>query len=175
MATFRKIIEGIILFVVAVIALFVLLSFLKVGGLRLYAVRSGSMEPNIRKGSVVFTMPAASYLVGDIITYQISNGSDYITHRVTKVSSDDKGVFYKTKGDANSSEDFSNITADRVIGKVSLKIRYVGYFVQYVKTLPGLVILIIIPATIIIYEETRKIKKEAKTMLANRRAKKERE
>lgn len=169
---FRKIIEGIVLFAVAIIALLVLLSFLKVGGLRMYAVKSGSMEPQIKKGSVVFTQPAEEYKVGDIITFQISNGTDFVTHRVSEVGKDADKVYYKTKGDANSSEDFAKVTEDKVVGKVTLNINYVGYFIQYVKTLPGLVILIIIPATVIIYEEFKKIKKEAKEIIKKRRAKK---
>lgn len=138
----------------------------------MYAVKSGSMEPQIKKGSVVFTQPAQEYKVGDVITYQISNGSDYVTHRLVEVSKDADKVYYKTKGDANSSEDFAKVAQDKVVGKVTLHVNYVGYFVQYVKTLPGLVILIIIPATVIIYEEARKIKKEAKAVLEKRRAKK---
>lgn len=168
----RKIIEGIILFAVAIIALLVLLSFLKVGGLRMYAVKSGSMEPKIKKGSIVFTQPAHDYVVGDTITFQISNGTDFVTHRVTEVGQETDKIYYKTKGDANSSADFAKVAQDKVVGKVTLNVNYVGYFVQYVKTLPGLVILIIIPATVIIYEEARKIKKEAKAVLERRRAKK---
>jgi len=169
---FRKIIEGIILFAVAVIALVVLLSFLNVGGLRMFAVKSGSMEPQIKKGSVVFTQPAQDYVVDDIITFQISNATDFVTHRITEVGQDNDKVYYKTKGDANSSEDFTKVTEDKVVGKVTLNVNYVGYFVQYVKTLPGLVILIIIPATIIIYEEVKKIRKEAKEILKKRKSKK---
>lgn len=138
----------------------------------MYAVKSGSMAPQIKKGSVVFTQPAENYKIGDVITFQISNGTDFVTHRVTEVGKDEDKVYYKTKGDANSSEDFTKVAPDKVVGKVTLNINYVGYFVQYVKTLPGLVILIIIPATVIIYEEFKKIKKEAKVVLEKRRAKK---
>ena len=141
----------------------------------MYAVKTGSMTPEIKIGSVVFTTPANSYGVGDIITYSISGGKDNITHRIVEVGGEGDNSYYVTKGDANNTADIDKVLASQVVGKVNYRVPYLGYFLQYVKTLPGLVIIIIIPATIIVYEETRKIKKEAKTILANRRAKKVKE
>ena len=156
---------------IEIIAVVVLFSFLEVGGLKMFAVKSGSMEPEVGKGSIVFTKPASEYMVGDIITYQISNGSDYVTHRISGIEEDESKMYYRTKGDANSSEDFAAVSDDRIVGKLLFKVPYVGFFVQYTKTLPGLMLLIIIPATIIIYEEVKKIRIEAKEIIKKRKMK----
>ena len=47
-----------------------------------------------------------------------------------------------------------------MIGKVISKIPYIGYPISFTRTLPGVIILIVIPATIIIYEEVGNIRKE---------------
>ena len=69
-------------------------------GIRPYVVYSGSMEPEIPTGAVVFTKEGEfSPKKGDIITFH--NGDTVVTHRVVKKEKD----IFITKGDANKTED----------------------------------------------------------------------
>ena len=47
-----------------------------------------------------------------------------------------------------------------IIGKKIAAVPYLGFPISYAKTTPGLILLVIIPAVIIIYDEMQKIKKE---------------
>lgn len=144
---------------------------------KLLSVMSGSMRPTLDVGELVVVKPVANYKVGDIITFKdpsvVSDKKAVITHRIHEIIQSSDSISYKTKGDANNAPDADLIKKDDVIGKFIFGIRYVGYLIVYVKTLPGLIIIIVIPATIIIYEEVKKIKKEAGEIRKRRKQKKD--
>ena len=82
-------------------------------GIRPYVVYSGSMEPEIPTGAVVFTKEGEfSPKKGDIITFH--NGDTVVTHRVVKKEKD----IFITKGDANKTEDPVPAEASQIIGRV---------------------------------------------------------
>lgn len=146
-----------------------------------FVVLSGSMEPAIETGSLIIITPQKNYRAGDIITFKkdpkastkITNSM--VTHRVyEKVKYSGKDEFYITKGDANNSPDNEPVYFNQIIGKVALNLPYLGYPVGFGKTLTGYILLIIVPATIIIYSEILKLKNEF-SILFERRNKKETE
>jgi len=55
------------------------------------------------------------------------------------------------------------------VGKVELSIPFVGYPIAFAKTLPGLIVLIIVPGTIIVYNELLNIKKEIIELLKKKK------
>jgi len=148
-----------------VASIFVIFSRVAIpGGYRIFSVSSGSMEPKIKTGSIVFDKAEKSgYKADDIITYKISV-KDTVTHRVVDIIKQNDYNYYKVKGDANDAPDQELVPDGNVIGKVLFSIPYLGYLVMFIKSLPGLIIFIVIPATIIIYEEMGKIKKELKKL-----------
>lgn len=93
-----------------------------------FTIISGSMEPTIKTGSIIFVEKNAEFQTGDIVTYTISNS--FITHRISKQVDPDK---YIMKGDANISDDPSAIYKPQIIGKVVLIIPYLGYILIYLK------------------------------------------
>jgi len=136
--------------------------------LKAYAILSGSMEPKLPLGSVVAVRPALQYSVGDIITFfPAPNNKIPVTHRVTKVygTSTQNNLLYETKGDKNNAVDTGSIKQGQIIGKVFFYVPYIGYAVQAAKTKKGFIFLIIVPSTIIIYEELRTLKKELANLL----------
>ena len=155
-----KIITYIIYVIVILFAITAILSRFSIGGIKLFTVQSGSMEPTIKAGSMAFVKSEKNYNVNDIITYQErTNPKETITHRIVK--KENTGVDrYTTQGDANGSADSNIVLFPQIIGKVIFAIPYFGYPVAFVRTLPGLIILIIVPAIIIIYDEISNIKKE---------------
>lgn len=139
---------------------------------KILAVTSGSMEPAIGVGSLAIIKPASDYKINDIITYTKPNASsdkETTTHRVVEISENAGSIFYKTKGDANDTADSTLVNADQIVGKYYFSIALLGYLIKYLKSLPGLILIIIIPATIIIYEEARKIGKEMKEIKAKKK------
>lgn len=131
--------------------------------IRVFSVLSGSMEPVIHTGSVVIVQPQEEYKEGDIVTFRSpKDPKQTFTHRIIKVSQDKdiKTITYTTKGDANEEEDRDQTSARRAIGKVIFTIPYAGYAVNFAQTQTGLIVLIVIPATIIVYSELLNIKTE---------------
>lgn len=165
----KQIIVSIFTSIIVVVGSLLTLSLFKIGGLQIYSVHSGSMEPEINVGSVVFSLEKDSYEVEDVIVFESKSPEKRTTHRIFRLipagefdendvkSSQDR---YITKGDANEAPDIDAISKDKVLGRVVYNIPYIGYIIGFARTVPGLIILIIIPATIIIYEEIGSIKKE---------------
>lgn len=147
------------------IGVFVVVSILPIkNNYKFLVVTSGSMEPTIKTGSIVFVQPAKEYIIDDIVTFKAlpdQSDSTSTTHRITKIDTDEDNVkTFTTKGDANKSTDISPVYENQIVGKYRFSVLYIGYVLAYIKTLPGLVLIIIIPATIIIYKEIENIKKE---------------
>ena len=86
-------------------------------GYEIYNVVSGSMEPEIPVGSVIYVKAAAPEEVreGDVIAFW-SNGS-VVAHRVVK-NKMVEGSFV-TKGDANAREDMNEADYEALIGRVA--------------------------------------------------------
>jgi len=158
---FWKTITYIIYGLVIIFAFLAISAKFSIGGIKLLVVKSGSMEPTIRTGSLVVDRTAKEYKESDIITFRSTNDpSNTTTHRIVGIEKQDNSVEFITKGDANDSNDPLKLNPDLIIGKVVFKIPYLGYIVAFARTMPGLIILVIIPATIIIYDEINNIKKE---------------
>jgi signal peptidase len=120
-----------------------------------FSVLSPSMEPTIPVGGVVAIKPTDPYTlkVGDIICFNLSDYQPPVTHRIINVTSEG----FITKGDANDDIDPWIVKKENVIGKVVFTIPYLGYIGSFVQTPIGFTLLIIIPATLIIIDETQNI------------------
>lgn len=168
----NKIIVSLIIFIALVMGVSI---FNFPGGFKLYTVQSGSMEPAIKTGSVVITQPTNEYKKGEIITYKSENERNNpkpqvtTTHRIVKAEKNEEGITYTTKGDANSSTDGNSLDKDLILGKVIFTLPLIGYLVAFSRTQVGLITLIVIPSTIIVYNEFLNIKKETKKLMEKRR------
>lgn len=125
-------------------------------GYRSYLVQSGSMEPNIQIGDVVITHKQPVYYVGDAVTFNSSETNRVVTHRIAEVKEEPWGQFI-TKGDANREEDEAQISVNDIIGKVILVIPKLGWLINFSQSVPGLIILILIPAGGLIFDEIIKM------------------
>ena len=155
------------------IALIVTSSALNIsGGYKLLVVQSGSMRPSIPVGSLVFTKPERTYQINDVITfYEQGEEKNMVTHRISGIEPLEDGELFITKGDANDATDNKKVDKGAVVGKVIWALPGVGYAVSFAKTTPGLILLIIIPATLIVYSEAMVIKKEFKMLLTKKNKK----
>ena len=121
-------------------------------GWRVDAVSSGSMEPELKVGSLVVVRPVdpETIAAGDIITFSVEGvEKTVVTHRVTSVEKNFPLVF-RTQGDANLNPDPFVIPARNVVGKVILNIPLLGYVTRYVKTFVGFILTVLVPGTVIV-------------------------
>lgn len=92
-----------------------------------YVTLSGSMEPIIQTGSIAFiNQNDTDVAVGDVVTFRMENG-DLVTHRLVDV---DENGLYTTKGDANDTEDFAQVSQDQIVGTYAFSIPKLGYVMQ---------------------------------------------
>lgn len=179
---FKKILNGLYWLILIVLLIIAGTTALSAFGLpqefKLFVVQSGSMEPTIKTGSLVIVHPESVYQKGDIVTFKTTSEADIknpnllITHRIVDIQKTDQGIFFTTKGDANNTADMDVRPAGNVLGKVTYTIPYLGYPVGFAKTQNGFILLIVIPATLIIYSELVAIKNEAAKLLRERRERK---
>jgi len=98
------------------------------GYFKYYAVvvASESMKPSLNKGDlVVIDQKSHNLDKNDIIAYR--KGSKIIIHRINKIEKNGDDINYYTKGDNNKKNDDLIVKADMILGKVKLRLPYVGY------------------------------------------------
>lgn len=130
------------------------------GGIRSFIVLTGSMEPTISVGTIVFTHPFEIYKLNDVIAFKKENKT--VTHRIVDLESKNGFIFYRTMGDANNVSDSELITRSSVLGNVFFAIPYLGRVVFFIKTVPGYLSLIVLPAILYIIFELLNINNEMK-------------
>ena len=133
----KKICNTISTVLISFVLIITVLTFgVKAVGIDVFVVLSGSMEPKIHTGALVYVKESDEFKVGDIITYQVSDSMS-ATHRIVDVIEDENGLSFKTKGDANDHEDSSLVREDEVIGTVMFSIPFLGYLMNYVQSASG--------------------------------------
>ena len=109
---------------ILVIAVTIPIAVPRLIGYESYYIETGSMEPTLPVGSVVYAEPVdpRSVEADDIIVYY-SHGTP-VTHRVVI-----NQYFYEefvTKGDANEKEDINPVSYSDLIGRVKYHIPHIG-------------------------------------------------
>lgn len=161
---------------VAIVVIFaVLLVGVRVSGIQVYSVISGSMEPEYPVGSLIYVKKVApeEVKVGDVITFTLSNEMP-ATHRVIAIDQE-KQCFY-TRGDANYDEEHFRQTGEKIytddppvsfrnlIGRPVFKIPLLGYAAHYIQHPPGMYVAIGVGAVLLVLvfvPDLQKKKKEA--------------
>lgn len=132
------------------VSLVVLLALLLVGarvfGLQVFTVLSGSMEPTYHTGSLIYVKKVDPYTIqsGQVITFMLDEDT-IATHRVVAVVPDEEDasvIRFRTKGDANESEDGGLVHYKNVIGTPVFTIPYLGYVASYIQHPPGMYVAI---------------------------------
>lgn len=131
---------------ITILTILIILSLVLVGppllGYKTYAVLSGSMEPVLKVGGLVYIKPVPSEEItkGDVITYTMAgNSGSLVTHRVVDIDLENQDFI--TKGDANKVED-GPIAFNRLIGKKVFHLPYLGYMIVHLKTKEGILLIV---------------------------------
>ena len=116
------------LLLIAVIATSIPLAVPSIMGYEIYNVTSGSMEPTLPVGSVIYVeyIKPESIKEGDIIAFH--SGGSVITHRAVENHIFEGKI--STKGDANAMVDVSDVPYDDVIGVVKYHFPYLGNYLM---------------------------------------------
>lgn len=127
--------------VVLVVLLAIALVGVRLGGIQVFTVLSGSMEPTYHVGSIIYVKDVdyRELKSGDVITFLL-NEEMIATHRIVEVVPDEKDpetIRYRTKGDANNAVDGGLVHYKNVIGSPVFTIPKLGYFAAFIQKPPG--------------------------------------
>ena len=128
-------------------------------GFRSLTVLSGSMEPAIGTGDVVFGKQTSARAArpGEVITFQEPGETRLITHRLVSVRPGKTKLHMVTKGDANRVVERWSIRPDGRIGKIVFHFPKLGYALAEVRSPFGRLSLLLIPAVLLAIYELRLI------------------
>ena len=144
-------------------------------GFSFHSIISGSMEPALKTGSVIGLKAAnaADIVVDDIICFETDDKSAPVCHRVVEEVLKDGVVYFRTKGDAVEERDDWLVRPENILGKVVFHLPGMGYFSAFLKTLPGFIVFIALPALVIMLIELKDymVPKRARVRRAEERRK----
>lgn len=146
----------------AVLCIAILLAGLRLFGFEIYTVLSGSMEPDIHTGSLVYVkeVEAHALKVGDTITFMAGNNETIVTHRIHSIdNSDGQFRFYTyginnydrdengnailgANGEKQYTMDANPVHERNVLGEAKFTVPYLGYLANYISNPPGMYVAI---------------------------------
>lgn len=139
-------------------------------------VISGSMEPRIAVGDIIFADPMGqselkqTVMLKNVLLAEDPNKSGkLVTHRVVEILHD--GEAFITKGDANVSNDSTPVPVKNVLGIEKLRVPYIGIPVFALQSgnlvIPGLFVISLIASQLLVRKQWR-IEAEAKKETINK-------
>jgi signal peptidase len=137
-----------VILLVAVVALTLIAPYF---GWRVDTVRSGSMDPELKVGSVVITRPvqAEEISVGDVITFRSPTSGEITSHRVSAI---EDGPSFRTEAVSTEDADPFVTPAQGVVGRICFELPFAGYVVQRLVTPVGILLLFIFGFSIVVSE-----------------------
>lgn len=152
MKRFLKIFSSVLVSLVFVLAF--LIAGVRIFGLQVYTILSPSMEPHYPTGALIYVRSAdpADLEVGDVITFMISK-EICATHRIIEILPDENNPdlrCFRTKGDANLTEDTGIVLEANILGKPVFTISYLGYVASFIQNPPGMYLSIAIGLILVI-------------------------
>lgn len=123
----RKVLEMIFLSIVLIFILAYAILVFKVTDYSILAIASDSMKDYINKGdTVIYEMIDISKVKeNDVIVFV--QDEMIIIHRVASIKEENGEIVISTKGDNNDNVDAFPITKDNFIGRMSVRIRFIGW------------------------------------------------
>lgn len=128
------------------------IAFVVLPGVGGYSVLSGSMEPVIQTGSVVYVYESGDYTEGDIITF-VEQG-ETVTHRI--VNETPEG--FVTKGETQEADSW-RIQPEQIRGEYLVSIPLYGYLLRPLSR-PGMALWGAIAGTVLLFVAGRELLRE---------------
>jgi signal peptidase len=123
----------------------------RLAGYQTFTILSGSMEPTIATGDLVFDdrISVEDARVGDVITFREPGTSRLITHRLMHKRVAGRVTHMRTQGDANNAPERWNIPADGQVGRVAFRVPKAGYASAYLSERDTRLMLVVVPALLL--------------------------
>ena len=125
-----------------------------VGGYLPLIVLTDSMYPEIESGDLIIchTEDAENIKDGDIVAFfdPAGNGSSIVTHRVLEVTEQDGDLAFRTKGDANNTEDKMLVPAENLVGVYQSRIPGAGNIAMFMQSTTGLIVCVVLPIILLV-------------------------
>lgn len=125
-----------------------------VGGRFPLIVLTDSMYPQIESGDLIFchTAQAEEIQVGDVIAFfdPAGSGTTVVTHRVVELVYEDQSLFFRTKGDANNTEDRVLVPAENLVGIYRSRIPGAGNVALFMQSTTGLIVCVVLPIVLLV-------------------------
>lgn len=124
-------------------------------GAQAYVVQSDSMTPEFAAGDVIFSKEVnpEELVAGDIITFISRDSASYgqtITHCIREVTTHNGELAFITYGIATGVDDGTPAAASDVLGRYTFRIAGLGSFFEFLKSVPGYIVCILLPFLVII-------------------------
>lgn len=124
-------------------------------GVQAYVVQSDSMTPEFAAGDVIFSeeVNPEELVAGDIITFISRDSASYgqtITHCIREVTTHNGELAFITYGIATGVDDGTPAAASDVLGRYTFRIAGLGSFFEFLKSVPGYIVCILLPFLVII-------------------------
>lgn len=115
----------------------------------------GDNDDSFNGGDLIFikTVQAEDVKEGDVISFfdPQGNGSSVTSHRVVEVVNEDGEISFRTKGDANNTEDNALVPAEKLVGTYTgFRISGAGNVAMFMQTPWGLIICVVVPIVLLI-------------------------
>jgi len=125
-----------------------------IGGYAPLIVLTDSMYPGIKSGDLIIvrSIDAEDVKEGDVISFfdPDGNGMSVVTHRVVEVLHENGRTAFRTKGDANNTEDESAVPAENLVGIYRSRIGGAGNAAMFLQSTPGLIVCIAVPLVLLV-------------------------
>lgn len=126
-----------------------------IGGVFPMIILTDSMVPEFSSGDLILckTTDPEKVQEGDIICFYDpeGNGTTTVTHRVTKVTTNEEGnLAWETKGDANNTEDSQLVPAEKLVGVYQMHLKSLGSVAMFMQTTQGLILCVICPIILLV-------------------------
>ncbi len=115
-------------------------------GYEVYTVMSGSMEPTLHTGSLIYVkqVDPATLKKDDIITFIADEDKTVVTHRIYDIENEKGNLMFRTKGDANDIPDGKATHYKNVLGVPAFQIPLIGYLAFFIQRPPGIYIALVV-------------------------------
>lgn len=125
-----------------------------IGGTFPLIVLTDSMYPEIHSGDLIICEQEDADKIekGDIIAFfdPAGNGTSIVTHRVIEVIEEDGKISYRTKGDANNTEDKLAVPSEDLVGVYNMRIPGVGNIAIFMQSSTGLIVCVVLPIILLV-------------------------
>ena len=126
---------------------------------QLAIVKSASMEPWLKVGSLAIYKAQAAYYPGEVVAYQSGDGDDtkLIIHRLVEKRAEAEKIVYLAQGDATQYLSSQPVFAGQVKGKVIGSVPQLGYVLGWFRGRVGITIMIFTCLVLLLISELTRL------------------